>query len=251
MNKLFKYIIALAIISLLVFTLFELLIMPFYVRHGKSKKLVDVTLMDTKSALVMIKSAGFKAVISDTIFTSEVEPNIVLDQHPPAGSIVKKGRTVRLNISDVEKLVFVPYIVGQSQRSANLLLKQVGLKVGAISKAYSSIYPKGVIIGQIPDSSETITRGYSVRVVISNGRSPYDIVVPDLFGLSKDSAEEELLKSGLQIGKIQYKQNVDLIPYTVIDQSIQAGTLLDNSQQVDITVSVLDLQDIFQDVTGD
>jgi len=248
MKKILKHIIAIGIITLIIVILFEMIIMPFYVRLGKSKELVDVTSMDVKSALIMIRTSGFKGVVTDTIYTSEVEPNIVLDQHPEPGAIVKKRRTVRLKISQAEKLVVVPNIIGQSERSAQLLLNQVGLKVGTISKAYNSIHPEGVIINQIPDSTETIPRGYSVRVVMSKGRSPNDIQVPSLFGLSKEAAEIELRKSGLRIGKVRYKQNEDLIPYTILDQSIQAGTILDNPQNIDITVSVLDLQDIFEQV---
>lgn len=248
MKKILKHIIAIGIITLIIVVLFEIIIMPFYVRLGKSKELVDVTSMDVKSALIMIRTSGFKGVVTDTIYTSEVEPNIVLDQHPEPGAIVKKRRTVRLKISQAEKMVVVPNIIGQSERSAQLLLNQVGLKIGTISKAYNSIHPEGVIINQIPDSTETIPRGYSVRVVMSKGRSPNDIQVPSLFGLSKEAAEIELRKSGLRIGKVHYKQNEDLIPYTILDQSIQAGTILDNPQNIDITVSVLDLQDIFEQV---
>ena len=234
MKKILKHIIAISIITLIIVILFEMIIMPFYVRLGKSKELVDVTSMDVKSALIMIKTSGFKGVVTDTIYTSEVEPDIVLDQQPEPGAIVKKRRTVRLKISQAEKLVVVPNIIGQSERGAQLLLKQVGLKIGTISKAYNSIHPDGVIINQIPDSTETIPKGYSVRVVMSKGRSPNDIQVPSLFGLSKEAAEIELRKSGLKIGKVHYKQNEDLIPYTILDQSIQAGTILDNPQSIDI-----------------
>ena len=245
MKKILKHVIAIGIITVIIFILFELIIMPFYVRHGKSKELIDVTSMDIRSAMIMIRTSGFKGVVTDTIYTSAIEPNIVLDQYPEPGAIVKKGRTVRLKISQSEKLVIVPNIVGQSQRSAELLLNKVGLKIGAISKEYSVILPNGVIVNQMPDSTATLPKGYSVRVVISKGRSPNDIQVPSLFGLSKEAAELELRKTGLRIGRVHYKQNENLIPYTVLDQSIQAGTILENSQSIDITVSVLDLQDIF------
>ena len=249
MKKIFKHAIAISIITGILIILLEFIIMPFYVRHGKSKELVDVTLMDIKSAKIMIKTSGFKGIVTDTIYTSEIEPNIVLDQHPEPGTIVKKGRTVRLKISQTEKLVLVPNIIGQSQRSAELLLNKVGLKISTISREYSVIVPNGVIVNQMPDSTETLPKGYSVRVVISKGRSPNDIQVPSLFGLSKEAAELELKRIGLGIGKVHYKQNEDLIPYTVLDQSIQAGTILDSTQSIDITVSVLDLQDIFEQMT--
>ncbi len=250
LKKLAKYLITLGIITIIALILLEAVIMPFYVRQGKSKELIDVTSLDVRSALIMIRTSGFKGVVSDTIYTDQVEPNIVLDQYPKPGSIVKKKRTVRLKISQSERMVKVPYIVGQSQRSAEILLNKSGLKMGAVSKDYSPIYPEGVIIEQIPDSMQTIPKGYNVRVIISQGRSPNEILVPSLFGLSKDAAYVELEKAGLKIGKIHYKQNEDLIPYTVLDQSIPAGTVLEESKLIDLTVSVLDLQDIFQDVTN-
>lgn len=248
MKKLIKHLIAIGIILIIIITLFELFIMPFYVRHGNNKELVDVTSMDIKSALLMIRTSGFKGEVTDTVYTREYDPDIVLDQYPKPGSIVKKGRTVKLKISQREKLVRVPYVVGQSERSAVLLLNQAGLKIGGVSKEYNVSYPSGVVIEQIPDSSKVILKGYSVRLIISLGRSPYDIQVPSLFGLSKDAAEIELQKAGLKIGKIHYKQNEDLIPYTVLDQSIRAGTILEESQRIDVTVSVLNLQDIFEQV---
>ena len=47
------------------------------------------------------------------------------------------------------------------------------------------------------------------------------------------------------LGKIYYRQNEDLIPYTVLDQSISAETVLEKPTKIDLTVSVLDMQDIF------
>ena len=69
--------------------------------------------------------------------------------------------------------------------------------------------------------------------------------VPNLFGLSHDKAIIELERAGLNIGTINYEQNEDLVPFTVLYQSINEGTVLDRSQKIDITVSVLDINNIF------
>ena len=42
-----------------------------------------------------------------------------------------------------------------------------------------------------------------------------------------------------------YQQIEDLVPYTVFDQSISPGTVLDQSSQINLVISILDLQDIF------
>ena len=68
MKKLLKHIIAIGILTIIIIILFEIVVMPFYVRHGKKKKLVDVTSMDIKSAIIMIKTSGFKCAVTDTIY---------------------------------------------------------------------------------------------------------------------------------------------------------------------------------------
>ena len=50
---------------------------------------------------------------------------------------------------------------------------------------------------------------------------------------------------------IDYKQNEDLVPYTVLDQSIAPGTVLDQTIQVDLVVSILDLKDIFDKLSNE
>ena len=64
-------------------------------------------------------------------------------------------------------------------------------------------------------------------------------------------AKEELTRARLKVGKISYKQNEDLVPYTVLDQSIAPGTVLDQTTKVDLVVSILDLQDIFDKLSND
>ena len=68
------------------------------------------------------------------------------------------------------------------------------------------------------------------------------------FGLSKKKAIIQIEKSGFSLGKVYYRQNEDLIPYTVLDQSLKPGTVLEKSAAIDLTISVLDLQDIFNNI---
>ena len=53
------------------------------------------------------------------------------------------------------------------------------------------------------------------------------------------------------MGKVSYQQNEDLVPYTVLDQNIAPGTVLDQTTQVDLVVSILDLQDIFDQLSNE
>ena len=72
-----------------------------------------------------------------------------------------------------------------------------------------------------------------------------------MIGLSINQAKELLFKSRLIIGKISYHQDQDLVPYTVLDQSIKDGTVLDKSTTINLVVSVLDIQDIFNSLNNE
>ena len=63
--------------------------------------------------------------------------------------------------------------------------------------------------------------------------------------ISKKKAVFDLERAGFKLGKTFYRQNEDLIPYTVLDQSIPAETVLEKPTNIDLTISVLDMQDIF------
>ena len=84
--------------------------------------------------------------------------------------------------------------------------------------------------------------------MVSQGVPPNFFQVPNLYGLSQKRAKEELGTAGLRLGSISYRQNEDLIPYTVLDQSISAGTVLEKRAIINITVSILDLNDIYNQV---
>ena len=73
--------------------------------------------------------------------------------------------------------------------------------------------------------------------------------MPQLFGLSLEKAEQQLAKSQLPLGRITYRQNEDLVPYTILEQSIVSGTILDKPVPIDVTVSILDLSDVYNQLS--
>ena len=193
----------------------------------------------------MLKSEGYRSIISDTLFSSSYQPGTVVDQYPAPNTRVKEGRTIRLKISQPEKMVLIPDLIGRSLRSAELALNQVGLEIDTVYEEYNSDVPNGNVTWQYPKGEDKLNRGMGVHLTISLGVPPNFFQVPNLFGLSKRKALIDLEKSGFMLGKIFYRQNEDLIPYTVLDQSISAETVLEKPTKIDLTVSVLDMQDIF------
>ena len=250
-NKLTQYLLAFGAVSFVVVILFEYIIMPMYTRHNTGQYLMDVQGKTQEEAIAMIEAEDFRAIVSDTMYTNKVAEGIVVDQYPKPNMKVKTGRTVRLKISTSEKLVFIPNLIGQSLRSAELVLQQAGLLIDTVYSEYNPEYPKGTIAWQYPKANNTMKKGFGIQVTLSEGLPPDFYQVPNVIGLSLNQAKEYLAKARLKVGKISYHEDQDLVPYTVLDQSISEGTVLDRPMNINLVVSVLDLQDIFNQLTNE
>ena len=233
------------VLSFSLIIIFDSLIMPYYVRMNTGKYMVNIIDKNLVYAEEILKNEGYRSVISDTLFSGSYEPGTVIDQYPNPNTKVKAGRTVRLKIAQPEKMVSIPDLIGRSIRSAELSLNQMGLEIDTVYEEYNSDVPYGNVTWQYPKGGDLLSKGNGLHLTISLGVPPNFFQVPNLFGLSKKKAVEDIERAGFTIGKIFYRQNEDLIPYTVLDQSILAETVLEKSIAIDLTISVLDMQDIF------
>ena len=244
-SRFIHFILAFLTVSISLFILFDQAIMPAYIRKDKTITVMDVKGKLLDRALKELDSEGFKGLVFDTVYTSEVDPLTIIDQYPLSGQKVKRGRTIRLKIARQEKMILVPALVGKSRRSAEISLQQLGLQIDTVYQEFNPDYPKGTVAWQFPKEGDQIKKGLGLQITVSQGLPPDFFQVPQLFGLSMKKANSELVKARLNVGKISYQQNEDLVPYTVLDQSIAPGTVLDRYTEIDLIVSILDLQDIF------
>jgi len=251
LSKILNFSIALILSSLIIFLLFDWLIMPFYIRKDNSVIVMNLQGKSIDRALRELSAEGFKGDVFDTLFTSKVDPETVIDQYPTSGSKVKRGRTIKLKIAQAEKMIDVPNLVGQYRRSAEISLQQLGLNVDTIYTEFNPDYQEGTVAWQFPKFGDQIKKGYGLQLTVSMGLPPDFFQVPQLFGLSLNNAKEKLKNSKLKLGKVSYQQNEDLVPYTVLDQSIIPGTVLEQSAKINLVVSILDLQDIFDTLQND
>ena len=229
----------------------EYLVMPAYTRQNQNRIMVDVKNRNLDDALKILKSENYRYEVSDTLYTNKFELGTIVDQYPKPNTRVKSGRTVRLKIAQPEKSVAIPNLIGQSRRSAELELNQMGLLIDTVYTEYNPEYPNGTIAWQYPKAGDRRKKGMGIQITVSKGMPPNFFQVPNLIGLSINQAKDLIFKSRLKVGKISYHQDQDLVPYTVLDQSIKNGTVLDVTATINLVVSVLDIQDIFNSLNND
>ena len=229
----------------------EYLVMPAYTRQNQNRIMVDIKNRNIDDALKILKSENYRYEVSDTLYTNKFQLGTIVDQYPKPNTRVKSGRTVRLKIAQPEKSVAIPNLIGQSRRSAELELNQMGLLIDTVYTEYNPEYPNGTIAWQYPKAGDRRKKGMGIQITVSKGMPPNFFQVPNLIGLSINQAKDLIFKSRLKVGKISYHQDQDLVPYTVLDQSIRNGTVLDVTATINLVVSVLDIQDIFNSLNND
>ncbi len=229
----------------------EYLVMPVYTRQNQNRVMIDIKNRSLDDAIRVLKSENYRYEVSDTLYTNKFQLGTIVDQYPQPNTRVKSGRTVRLKIAQPEKSVAIPNLIGQSRRSAELELNQMGLLIDTVYTEYNPEYPNGTIAWQYPKAGDRRKKGMGIQITVSKGMPPNFFQVPNLIGLSINQAKDLIFKSRLKVGKISYHQDQDLVPYTVLDQSIKNGTVLDASATINLVVSVLDLQDIFNSLNNE
>lgn len=249
MKVVLKYVVTLLVLSAAGLVLIDRVIMPVYVSHDQDRYLPDVTGLSFEEARERLALEGFEALRGEVKLTDKFPPGTIIEQYPKVGRRVKPGRRVRVTVAEREKMIVVPDLVGKSMRSARMEISASGLEIDSLISEYDVEVPRNVIKWQYPRAGDHLRRGSGLTLIMSLGKPPDFYQVPQLFGLSLTKAEELLKDAHLNPGRVTYRQNKGLLPYTVLDQSVEAGTIIDHPIAVDLTVSILDLEDVYKDLT--
>ncbi|MCI0329690.1 MAG: PASTA domain-containing protein [candidate division Zixibacteria bacterium] len=129
----------------------------------------------------------------------------------------------------------VPSVTGLSVDSAGAILKSVDLGVAVVGEEFSSAYPVGTIITQLPPPGMRVREGRLIRVSVSKG-SP-KLVVPNMVGMGRRQAELLLLDYGLYVGEIVEVDTAGVAKGTVLGSFPQSGAGVAPQSRVTLTIA--------------
>lgn len=213
--------------------------MPMYVDLGKDIAVPAVTGLSSEMAQKKLSELGFSVVLKRR-YDISVAPNTVIQQSPEAQALVKAGRQIHLVIADDNQTVIMPSLTLSTYRDAVFNLQSIGLAIGVLDSASSNEFPQGVILKQSIEPNTVVRQGQSVDLTISLGNNIIESKVPFLINLSLKDATARISDSGLRLGKIERKFLPDLIPDTVVGQSLDSSLVVTPLTIIDLTVSSTD-----------
>lgn len=222
---------------LIVFYVFDNIVMPSYVQRGKMTTVPNVVGKTVDEALKLLTEAGLPGKKAGVRTDKQYPEGTVVVQNPASGVEVKFGRGVYLTVSGGEQLVVVPSLRGQSLRDATFSLERVSLVMGSTTYQVSEEYPQGTIIDQDTPQSSKVPSGRVINVTVSQGKNADQVPVPDILKKTFSDAERIVIQAGLRVGNITYQVNAELLPNTVIEQFPKAGQLVPAGQAIDLVVA--------------
>lgn len=237
------------ILALGLFFLF-LLSLNWLTGHGKAATVPSVTGKSYDEAKKILKKAGFDVDIQDSIYVDTARPMSVIKQFPDADEVVKSNRTVYLVISRaIPPEIEMPNLVGYSYRNAEMVLKNMDLKIG--DTTFKPDFAKNAVLeqwynGKIITPGTKIRKGSVISLVLGDGVGEREFTVPVITGMLFGEAKEILEANGIVIGAIVtdanvtdtlgawiYKQNPERFDDEKRIQKIRSGQTIDVWLQVD------------------
>ena len=202
----------------------------------------DVVRQPETAARATLEKAGFEVAVTKAADRS-VPNGSVISTSPKAGDKADEGATVTLSVSTGPESRTVPSVSGQEAEDAQKALIKAGFTV-ELKERSSSDRKEGVVIYTDPRSGEEAPFGSRVRIFVSTG--PPQVTVPDVIGVTENSAESQLGDAGLAVARKE--QESDQPEGQVLAQDPVAGKKIDKGSRVTITVSKgqeqLDIPDV-------
>ena len=193
------------------------LVMQFGTRHGARRTVPDFSGVALDEARRIARTNDLVLQVNDSLFVSAYAGGVVLDQLPEGGVEVKPGRTVYITINAFrQKRVPVPYVAGRSLRQAKNMLEIAGLEIAELvyrpdlaTNYVLEEYYDGKPVGPSSRVEAEIGSGVTLHVGVQAGDSI--TIVPQVVGLPLQQAKGRLWELGLNVGRIDFDEGINLL----------------------------------------
>jgi eukaryotic-like serine/threonine-protein kinase len=198
-NRFFN--IVLGALAMLIVALLSAFITMRLAIHGREVKVPSLTGLTLADASKRTRSLGLRLTLENRFYSPNTPPGHVLAQSPAPGVTVRREWAVRITESLGAQQVAIPDLLGQSERTASINVRRLGLELGALAHVAAPGDP-GVVIAQTPSPNAAGVDRPRVSLLLSEAEeadSPEAFVMPSLAGLTLAGAAARATAIGLHI----------------------------------------------------
>jgi beta-lactam-binding protein with PASTA domain len=182
------------------------LIMPMLVRRGDLTTAPSVVGVPLLEAQRLAERAGLKLRVDDERPEADVPVGSVAFQTPDPGSEIKRGRTVAVILSSGVDMRVVPGLSGLNERQAQLDAEHAGFAIVEVAEVHTDLVERGRVIGSDPDGGAVRQLGTGIRLLVSLGARPVELIMPSLIGKTAEEARLIVEGLGLILSSVKYER---------------------------------------------
>lgn len=203
---------------------------------GKEVMVQDVVGKPAETARSLLTNDNLRVQIAEA-FDERVAAGYVISQQPKGGQVVKERRTIQIVVSKGPDVTAIPDLKGLPRREAEARIRSAGLKVGLVTEDFSADAAPDTIISQNPRPPGQVAKGVLVDLVVSKGKSPRQIILPNFTGESMQAVLARIESLHLKAGAIRETTTSKFSPGTISGQSPPAGSSVFEGSAVDLEVA--------------
>ena len=174
-------------------------------------------------------------------YNTEVPAGQIISQNPPyvEGRRIKENTDIKVVVSKGTETTTVPKLKGLTKKEAEDEADKAKIKLD-FQEETSKTVEAGVIIKQDKAEGETVNAGDTIKVFISVGTGIKQVKVVSVEGQDEETAKQTLQGLGLVVEKVNYSKDKSKTNGVVIEQSVAAGTTVDEGSKITLTVNKFD-----------
>lgn len=207
--------IILAVSLIIIVAFLTALLLNLFTRHNKYTAVPDFSGITVAAAHRAAAHDDLRIEINDSLFVAILDPGVILEQRPAAGTKVKPGRRIYVTVnSSEEKTADVPYVAGYSLRQAKNILETAGFGIEKLVYV-NDIATNNVLEERVGTRTVTAEKPVEARigsgVTLTVGRAPDagPVAVPRVVGLPLREARSRIWEAGLNIKGIEQDDDID------------------------------------------
>lgn len=205
-----------------------------YTVFMKPEKMSQVPALTGKSLVeAAAESEKLGLVVQVEPVASTMPDGRVLAQSPEAGTELRKGQVIVLQVSRSGELHAVPDVKGQTLADAQSLIREHGFTLGDVIKIREAGVEAGIVIAQSPASPAEVNSGRKIDLLVQDGAaSDGSVIIPDVNRMTESEARNVIETSGLKVNGVDKVYSPLLPEGLAIETRPAAGTKLSSGQGV-------------------
>lgn len=185
----------------------------------------------TVDAVAEAENLGF--VIQLEPVASTLPEGRVLAQSPAAGTELRKGQVIVLQVSRGGELHAIPDVKGMTLSQAQAEIKAQGFSMGDVVRVREPKITAGTVIAQSPSAPAQISAGRKIDLLVQDAAGADGVItVPDVNRMTEKQAREALETVGVKVNGVDRVYSPLLPEGLAIETRPAAGSTMRTGQGV-------------------